>query len=64
MLYFLEVSTSQTEENWMMMGASLALAASRHVLIPDEDTQFTAGMAYPGIELKQRSGQYTVVSIR
>lgn len=48
----------------MMMGASLALAASRHALIPDEDTQFTAGMAYPGIELKQISGQYTVVSIR
>jgi hypothetical protein len=29
------------------MGASFFLAASRHALIPDDETQFTAGMAYP-----------------
>ncbi len=30
-----------------MIGASFFLAASRHALIPEEETQFTAGMAYP-----------------
>ena len=33
------------EENWMMIGASFFLAASRQALIPEDDTQFTAGMA-------------------
>jgi hypothetical protein len=31
----------------MMIGASFLRAASRHALIPDDDTQFTAGIAYP-----------------
>ena len=31
----------------MMMGASLLRADSRQALIPEDDTQFTAGMAYP-----------------
>jgi len=30
-----------------MMGASFFLAASRQALIPEEETQFTAGIAYP-----------------
>jgi len=35
------------EENWMIIGASFFLAASRQALIPEEETQFTAGIAYP-----------------
>ena len=31
----------------MMMGASFFRAASKQALIPEEETQFTAGMAYP-----------------
>jgi hypothetical protein len=31
----------------MMIGASFLRAASRHAFIPDDDTQFTAGIAYP-----------------
>ena len=34
-------------ENWIMTGESLLRAASRHALIPDDDTQLTAGIAYP-----------------
>jgi hypothetical protein len=30
----------------MMMGASFLRAASRHALMPEDETQFTAGMAY------------------
>jgi hypothetical protein len=30
-----------------MMGASFLRAASRQALIPEEETQFTAGIAYP-----------------
>ena len=31
----------------MMIGASFLRAASRQALIPEEETQLTAGMAYP-----------------
>jgi len=31
----------------MMIGASFLLAASRQALIPELETQFTAGIAYP-----------------
>ena len=31
----------------MIMGASLARAASRQALMPELETQLTAGMAYP-----------------
>lgn len=31
----------------MMIGASFFLAASRHALMDDDETQLTAGMAYP-----------------
>jgi len=31
----------------MMIGASFLRAASRHAFIPDDDTQLTAGIAYP-----------------
>ena len=30
-----------------MIGASFLRAASRHALIPDDETQLTAGIAYP-----------------
>lgn len=33
----------------MIMGASFLRAASKQALIPEEDTQFTAGMAYPTV---------------
>ena len=35
-----------------MIGASFLRAASRHALIPEEETQFTAGIAYPEKERK------------
>jgi hypothetical protein len=34
----------------MIMGASFLRAASKQAFIPEEDTQFTAGMAYPTVQ--------------
>ena len=48
------------DENWMIIGASFFLAASRQALIPDEETQFTAGIAYPNTrkeEMTKRRNQ-------
>ena len=43
----------------MMIGASFKRAASKQALIPDDETQLTAGMAYPGkpkVNKKQSNG--------
>lgn len=37
----------------MMTGASFFLAASRQALIPEDETQLIAGMAYPENDVKK-----------
>jgi hypothetical protein len=37
-----------------MIGASFLRAASRQALMPDDETQFTAGIAYPNTAAERK----------